>query len=67
MRYTTQLMDSFLQSYSLSEASSEKSRAGLYLKMLQMDKVVFYVNSSVDTIDKAYADFVNVSVVTCSF
>lgn len=59
MRYTTQLMDSFLQSYSLSEASSEKSRAGLYLKMLQMDKVVFYVNSSVDTIDKAYADFVN--------
>lgn len=56
--YFKELMDSFLHSYSLSEASSEKSRAGLYLKMLQMDKVVFYPNSSND-IDTTYVDFLN--------
>lgn len=56
--YFKELMDSFLHSYSLSEASSEKSRAGLYLKMLQMDKVVFYPNASGD-IDTNYGEFLN--------
>lgn len=56
--YLKALMDSFLHSYALSEASSEKSRAGLYVKMLQMDKVVFYPNTSGD-MDQAYVDYIN--------
>lgn len=55
-RYMAELTDSFLHSYALSEASSEKSRAGLYLKMLQLDKLVFYRNSSADSIDASYTE-----------
>lgn len=52
------LLDSFQQSYSLSEASSEKSRAGLYLKILQMEYFAFYKNST-NNVDAGYLDVIS--------
>ncbi|XP_075743896.1 uncharacterized protein LOC119162026 [Rhipicephalus microplus] len=46
MQFTQMLLDAFAHSYALSIASSEKSRANLYTKMLQLDYMAFYPNSS---------------------
>ncbi|KAH7958229.1 hypothetical protein HPB49_000118 [Dermacentor silvarum] len=46
MKYMSSLTDAFMHSYALSAASSEKSRAGLYVKMLQMEYMAFYPNKS---------------------
>ncbi|KAL3215832.1 hypothetical protein MRX96_033445 [Rhipicephalus microplus] len=46
MQFTQLLLDAFAHSYALSIASSEKSRANLYTKMLQLDYMAFYPNSS---------------------
>ncbi|XP_054920830.1 uncharacterized protein [Dermacentor andersoni] len=52
MKYMSSLIDAFIHSYALSAASSEKSRAGLYTKMVQLDYMVFYPNSSTGVDDK---------------
>ncbi|XP_070390613.1 uncharacterized protein [Dermacentor albipictus] len=45
-KYMSSLIDAFIHSYALSAASSEKSRAGLYAKMVQLEYMVFYPNTS---------------------
>ncbi|KAL1440469.1 hypothetical protein MTO96_009502 [Rhipicephalus appendiculatus] len=46
MKFQHMLLDAFIHSYALSAASSEKSRANLYTKMLQLDYMAFYPNAS---------------------
>ncbi|XP_075539247.1 uncharacterized protein LOC142573931 [Dermacentor variabilis] len=57
MKYMSSLTEAFIHSYALSAASSEKSRAGLYTKMLQLEYMVFYPNSSAGADDKLINDW----------
>lgn len=59
IKYMSSLLEAFIHSYALSAASSEKSRANLYTKMLQLDYFAFYPNASDKANDSRIAELVS--------